>query len=178
MTLQVIYKNLLLAVLIGLLVQPSQANEACSRTAVVNFQEVVVDSSASRKGEGLRFYLAKDKIAESLLNEYQEKSRPSWQTAAASTMGTGLMITGLFQADTASGRTRRTRLLVAGFSLIVVSYLVSKTMQSANEKYLNSAIEEYNRRNLPRIYFSPYIDNDNRGNVNTGVSGGIIKEFR
>jgi hypothetical protein len=166
-------------ILIGLVffIQHSLANETCSRTAIVNFQEVVVDSSASRKGEGLRFFLAKDKVAESYLNEYQERSRMSWKTAAASTIGTGLMITGLFQADTITGRDRRKRLLVAGASLVIVSYLVSKTIQNNNEKYLEMAVDEYNRRNLPRIYFSPYLDEDGRGGTATGIQGGFVKEF-
>ena len=43
------------------------ASESCSRTATINYQEVLVDSASSLKGEGLRPYLAKDAEALSYL---------------------------------------------------------------------------------------------------------------
>ncbi|HLW56607.1 MAG TPA: hypothetical protein VKY27_04425, partial [Bacteriovoracaceae bacterium] len=53
------------------------AAETCSRVAIINYQEVLVDVSSSNRGEGLRFYLEKDEVAKGLLDEYQENNRPT-----------------------------------------------------------------------------------------------------
>jgi len=48
------------------------AVETCSRIAIINYQEVLVDSNASDKGEGLRYHLEKDPVAKEYLNTYQK----------------------------------------------------------------------------------------------------------
>jgi len=45
--------------------------------------------------------------------------------------------------------------LITGASIILVNFLVARTMEFTNEVNLNRAVEEYNKRNLPKIYFSP-----------------------
>jgi hypothetical protein len=124
--------------------------ETCSRVAIINFQEILVDTNSSQKGEGLRFYLEKDKIAESYLDLYQENSKIKWHNAALGSAGTGLILAGLF---TSSDRNARQTLLVGGATMILINFFVSKTQENANEANLRRAVDEYNQRNLPRIFF-------------------------
>ena len=36
--------------------------ETCSRTAIINYQKILVDINTTHKGEGLRYYLEKDTV--------------------------------------------------------------------------------------------------------------------
>ncbi len=148
------------------------AAETCSRVATINYQEVLVDVSSSNRGEGLRYYLQKDPVAKELLDEYQENNRPTWKSAAMSTLGTAMMIGGLLRTNDGGdeGFTSRNFLLFGGATLIGVSYLISKTNQYNNEYLLLKSIEEYNRRNTPRIYFAPTGDGK-------GLGLGVGQEF-
>ena len=134
------------------ILNPLQAFETCSRTAIINHQEVLVDTNSNQKGEGLRFYLEKDPKAEEYLNKYQNKNKIRWQNAVMGTAGTGMLLSGLL--INSNSNTKQT-LYVSGASLILVNFLVARTLEMANEQNLLKAIEEYNKRNLPRIYFNP-----------------------
>jgi hypothetical protein len=140
--------------------------------ATINYQEVLVDASSSNRGEGLRFYLNKDPMARELLNEYQKNNRPTWKSAAASTLGTAMILVGFLRNDSGENEafTNKNFLILGGMSLIGFSYLVSKTNQYRNEYLLLNSIEEYNKRNSPKIYFSPTSDGK-------GAGVGIGKEF-
>lgn len=148
------------------------AAETCSRVATINYQEVLVDVSSSNRGEGLRYYLEKDQVAKELLNEYQENNRPTWKSAAMSTLGTAMILGGLLRTNDGGneGLTSRNFLLFGGATLIGVSYLAAKTNSYNNEYLLLKSIEEYNRRNTPRIFFAPTDD----GN---GLGIGVGQEF-
>lgn len=149
-------------------------NEACSRIALVNYQEILVDSSASRPGEGLRFYLEKDQTAKQLLDEYQDRSKPSWKSAAISTTGTLMILGGFLSSGNATGLGSRNTLLAGGASILILNYLYSRASQYKNESLLKRSVDEYNKRNLPKIYFSPYGDVDKSS---LGVGIGITQEF-
>lgn len=157
-----------------LLCSSLKAAETCSRVATINYQEVLVDASGNNRGEGLRYYLEKDPNARELLNEYQDNNRPSWKGAAMSTLGTAMILGSLL--STSSGRTEnvtgRNFLLFGGISLIGVSYLISKTNQYNNEYLLLKSIEEYNKRNTPRIFFAPTDPNNG-----VGFGMGVGQEF-
>lgn len=131
--------------------------ETCSRVATINYQEVLVDTSGNNRGEGLRFYLEKDAKARELLNEYQENNQPSWQSAAMSTLGTAMIIGSFLSTggNKDEGVTSRNFLLFGGLGLIGMNYLISKTNQYNNEYILSRSIDEYNKRNTPRIFFAP-----------------------
>lgn len=161
-------KYIILTFIIGL--QSSLAVETCSRVAVINYQEVLVDAGSNKKGEGLRYYLEKDPISKELLDEYQERNRPSLWSAGASTLGSLMLLAGLTQTDGSS--TNRRNLLYGGGILIGITYLTSKTMQYNNEGILKQAVDQYNKRNRPKIFFSPYSDNGS-----TGFGVGINQEF-
>ncbi len=148
--------------------------ETCSRVATINYQEVLVDVSSNNRGEGLRYYLEKDQISKSLLNEYQDNNRPSWKSAALSTLGTGMILFGILRPNSgeAESYTNRNNLLIGGVSMIAVSYLVSRTNQYKNEHLLQQSVEEYNKRNTPKIYLTPL------GNTkNMGLGVGVGQEF-
>ena len=150
------------------------AQETCSRIATVNYQEVIVDTSANAKGEGLRYYLSKDKKAEKLLDEYQAKNEVSIWSSSASTIGSAMVLVGLLQNDNSDGtNTTRNNFIYGGLLIGAVNYLIVKTMQYSNEEILKNAVDQYNKRNLPRIYFSPYEDN----NRNLGIGVGVTQEF-
>jgi hypothetical protein len=144
--------------------------ETCSRVATINYQEVLVDVSSSNRGEGLRYYLEKDQIARELLDEYQENLRPTWKSAAMSTLGSAMILGGLLRTNAGDSETftNRNFLLLGGATLIGVSYLISKTNQFNNEYLLLKSIEEYNKRNTPRIFFAP---TDDGSGVGIGVGG-------
>lgn len=148
------------------------ANETCSRVATINYQEVLVDVSSSNRGEGLRYYLEKDPASKELLDQYQENNRPTWKSAAMSTLGTAMILGGFLRTSSGSsdGFASRNFLVIGGATLIGVSYLISKTNQYNNEYLLLKSIEEYNRRNTPRIFFSPTQDGK-------GVGVGFGQEF-
>lgn len=148
--------------------------ETCSRVATINYQEVLVDVSSNNRGEGLRYYLEKDDVAKGLLNEYQENNRPTWKSAAMSTLGTAMIIASFLRTSAGKneGLTNRNFLLFGGASLIAVSYLISKTNQYNNEYLLSTAIEEYNKRNTPKIFFAP---TDPKNGVGAGL--GVSQEF-
>lgn len=161
-----------LIVLFTVFTTSAQAIETCSRVARVNYQELLVDSGESKRGEGLRFYLDKDPVSKKLLDEYQEKSKPTLLGASASTVGSLLIITGLIKTGESDNSDNTNRFFLSGATLIALSYLTSKTLQYQNESLLNQAIIEYNKRNKPTIYFSPYKDGNN-----SGVGIGIQKGF-
>ena len=149
-----------------------QAAETCSRIASINYQEVLVDVSSSKRGEGLRYYLEKDQISKELLDEYQLNNRTTWKSAAMSTMGTGMMLAGLLRKNEGQSETFTSRnfLLFGGMTLLGVSYLITKTKQYNNEYLLLKSVEEYNKRNTPKILFAPTGDGK-------GLGFGIGKEF-
>lgn len=131
--------------------QLASAVETCSRIAIINYQEVLVDSNTSEKGEGLRYHLEKDAVAKAYLDSYQKNSAIYWPSAILGTAGTGLMLYGFFNSDTEDRRLY----LIAGGTTILVNFLITRTLEITNESNLNKAIEEYNKRNLPKIFFKP-----------------------
>jgi hypothetical protein len=151
-----------------------QAAETCSRLATINYQDVLVDVSSSGRGEGLRYYLQKDQTARILLDEYQDNNRPTWKSAAASTLGTAMILAGLLRTGEGENEalTSRNFLLLSGATLIAVSYAVSRSNQYNNEYLLLKSVEEYNKRNSPKIFFSPTDPKDG-----VGLGMGVSREF-
>ncbi len=127
------------------------AVETCSRIAIINYQEVLVDANTSEKGEGLRYHLEKDPIALEYLNTYQKNSTIKWPSAVLGTAGTGLLLYGFFNSDSEDRRLY----IISGTATILVNFLIARTLEVTNESNLNRAIEEYNKRNLPKIFFNP-----------------------
>jgi hypothetical protein len=124
--------------------------ETCSRVAIINYQEVLVDTNSTQKGEGLRYHLEKDSTAIKYLDEYQKGNNLNLQNAILGTAGTGLILGGLM--SNVSSDTKQT-LFITGASMLIINFFVANTMEMANEVNLLKAVEEYNKRNLPRIYF-------------------------
>jgi hypothetical protein len=156
-----------------LFLETALAAETCSRVATINYQEVLVDASSTNKGEGLRYYLEKDHVAKELLDEYQDNNKPSIRSAAMSTTGAAMIIGSFFSTgENGHGITDRNFLLFGGLTLIGINYLISKTNQYHNEHLLSRSVEEYNKRNTPRIFFSP---TDPRAGAGLGL--GVGQEF-
>ncbi len=128
-----------------------QATETCSRIATINFQEVLVDTNSTDKGEGLRFHLEKDPAAKEFLNLYQKNSNITWASAVVGTTGTAILLLGFFDRNSSD----RPIYLMSGAAVILVNFLIARTVEVNNEKNLTRAVEEYNKRNLPKIYFDP-----------------------
>lgn len=148
--------------------------EICSRVAFINSQEILVDTSSNKKGEGLRFYLDKDETAKKYLDEYQKRNNANGYSIALGTAGSGLMIASLFTNSDSNEKKLfdSTNMLLAGASLLILNFIIDKSIKKSNEKILDKAVNEYNKRNSPKIYFSPFKQNNDMG-----VSGGIIQEF-
>lgn len=149
----------------------AHAVETCSRVAIINYQEVLVDSNTSEKGEGLRYHLEKDPVALQYLNTYQKNSAKKVTSAILGTAGTGLLLYGFFNSDSEDRRLY----IIAGTTTILVNFLVARTLEVTNEANLNKAIEEYNKRNLPKIYFSP---ETSQGQTNfSNVKLGLVHQW-
>ncbi len=148
------------------------AVETCSRIAIINYQEVLVDSNASEKGEGLRYHLEKDPIAKQYLDSYQKNSAIHWPNAVLGTAGTSLLLFGFFTSDSQD----RQVYLISGGATILVNFLIARTLEVTNEENLNRAVEEYNKRNLPKIYFNQ--DSNPQGSASfPGFKVGLIKDW-
>ena len=84
----------------------------CSRVALVNYQEVLVDLSSSQKGEGLRYYLEKDKVSKELLDKYQRGGEVNWKTTFVGSAGTLTLLSSLFlNTDKSTKKTKLIRVL-------------------------------------------------------------------
>ncbi|MBC7539958.1 MAG: hypothetical protein H7281_14140 [Bacteriovorax sp.] len=152
--------------------QNVSAVETCSRIAIINYQEVLVDSNASEKGEGLRYHLEKDPVAKKYLDNYQENSAIRWPNAILGTAGTGLLLFGFFTTNSQD----RQVYLISGAAAILINFLVARTLEVSNEVNLTRAVEEYNKRNLPKIYFNP--DNNLQGSTSfPGFKIGLAKDW-
>jgi hypothetical protein len=139
----------------------THANEACSRVAIINQEEVLVDPSSSRKGEGLRFHLEKDAKAKYYLERYQEQGDSYLRPAILGSIGTGLLLSA-FIVNTDSDS--RKALLVSGASTLLINFLVTKTIDTTNEQYFQKSIEEYNKRHQPKIYMK-----DEQSSISPGI---------
>ena len=67
-------------------------------------------------------------------------------------------------------------MLVGGAALIIVNFFIARTLEFNNEDNLNKAIEEYNKRNLPKIFFYPDGLPSESGQ-NPGLGMAIIKDW-
>lgn len=138
-------KTLILIILI-IFSELAFSAQTCSRIAIINNQEILVDSNSTDKGEGLRYYFEKDQKALEYLNQYQENSKIIWPNAILGTVGTSMLLWGAF-----NNSTDRQPFLISGASLVIINFFVAKTLEVTNESNLNKAIDEYNLRNLPKI---------------------------
>ena len=124
------------------------ANETCSRIALIGKEKVLVDPNLTLKGNGLRPYLEKSPLSIKYLNEYQYTKKKQLGEAFIGTVGTGLILGGLISE---ASQKSKNNLIIAGISTWVFNLLFSKIANINNEKYLNKAIKEYNNKNSPRI---------------------------
>lgn len=141
----------------------------------------MVDTSSNSKGEGLKYYLEKDPKAKSYFQQYKKESQPQWLTASVGTLGTSLILAGLFSSSSEkeSGLSNKDILVLGGAATLLLNFLIAKTFDYNNAKYLKKSVEEYNKRNLPRIYFDPFKEpgSDGRAPNSLGFGAGIIKDF-
>ena len=133
------------------------AEEFCGRTAIINNQEVLVDISSSSKGEGLRPYLAKDITAQSYLDQYQKQGLSQNKNVIVGSVGIGLILGGA-SLDSEN----RFYQISIGLSLLALNVLIARSLEFENENLLRKSIDEYNKRNLPSIYFLPYQSHSGR----------------
>ena len=132
--------------------------EICSRVALINYQEVLVDLSSSQKGEGLRYYLEKDKVSKTLLDKYQKEGQINWKTTFIGSAGTLTLLSSLFlNTDKNTKKTLR----FSGAILLIINFLLANSYEKNNEVFLRKAVEEYNKRNLPKIEFPSVTKKDN-----------------
>ncbi|MBC7712837.1 MAG: hypothetical protein H7177_05835 [Rhizobacter sp.] len=153
---------------------PVFAVETCSRIAIINYQEVLVDSNTSEKGEGLRYHLEKDPVALQYLNTYQKNNSVKWPSAVIGTAGTGLLLMGAFSSNPEDRRT----FLITGVATIAVNFLVARTLEITNEANLKKAVEEYNKRNLPKIFFNPDNPEGTQGQIDfSKIKVGLVQQW-
>ena len=144
--------NKILLILTLFFLQVAKASEPCSRVAKVNDQEILIDLNSNQKGEGLSSYLEKDPVASIYLTKYRKGNEFKWYDAAVGTVGAALVAVGIL-ANLESKQ--RAATIVSGVTLIAANFLISYTLKHGNEKNLDRAIEEYNKRNMPKINIGP-----------------------
>jgi len=163
-------------ILIGLLLTFTQslfAIDACSRTAVINYQEVLVDTSSNQKGEGLRFHLEKDPDATKLLNKYQQGTKPHLSTIIMGTAGSGMILGGALFVP----KQQQRAFIIGGIMMLGFNFLINNTLNYNNERNLKQAVDEYNRNNAPHIDFDPFRNREG-GPPRTSIFGlSFCKEF-
>lgn len=152
----------------------AQQVDICSRVAVINHQEVLVDVNNDQKGEGLRHYLEKDAVARHYLDLYQEGTRIKWQNTLLGPLSAGLVVSGL---TVSSDKTKKS-LIVSGGVLMLVNFLMSATMRENNEENLRRAVREYNQRHTPRIEFYPPEETPLRPSSSPSFSFVLAKNWR
>ena len=156
--------------------------EACGRTAIINNQPVLVDISSSSKGEGLRPYLNKDIVAKKYLDEYQERTLSPGRFALIGSLAIGLVLGGVaIPPQSQIGPFKAKDLITTGVSIMAINFLVAQGVEFKNENLLRKSIDEYNKRNRPRIYFLPYSDRLRstwrRGRGDFGLMAGLQTSF-
>jgi hypothetical protein len=176
------YLNYLILIILPLNIWADDSTDSCARTAIVNYQEVLVDTNNTNKGEGLRHYLDKDPIAKNYLETYQQTSRPQKLIATIGAVGSSMLIASLFttKKEDQTGLQTRDILVIGGIVTLVGNFLVAKTFDYTNEAYLQKSIDEYNKRNFPRIYFGPSAHDSKRGGKSLptfGITGGLLANF-
>lgn len=155
------------------LTQAPLAQETCSRTVLINHQEVLIDNNSTQKGEGLRYHIEKDPIAKSYLDTYQEGTRTRLETTILGTIGSSLIFAGIL-SNSSSGD--NTRLIFGGISVLMINFLITRTLDYQNEDNLMKSINEYNKRNLPKIQFTPEARNENTNEI-AGIRIGLAKTW-
>ena len=157
---------------------PFAISESCNRTATVNYQEVLVDTSPTLKGEGLRYFLARDPVALSQLDQYRKTNRTIWPNALIGITGVSLLLGGVFTKSTPEEGTfsGKKLLIMGGTATLLLNYLLAKTIAYQSEAHLLKAVEEYNSRNLPHIIFSPTVGDDPK-HFSPGFGAGIYQSF-
>ncbi len=148
------------------------AADTCSRVAIINQQEVLIDNNSNELGEGLRFHLEKDPVAKSLLEEYQDGTKLRLVNTVMGSLGTGLMLTGIIAGGDSE---QKKTFLIGGATLMILNFLVAKTLDNANEQNLIEAIDEYNKRNYPKIYYNP--EQNDQSQPSPGLSFSIGKTW-
>lgn len=123
----------------------------CSRTVEINSQEVLIDLNSTQKGEGLKSYLEKDPQASSYYEKYQEGNKFKWQDTILGTGGTIAVLTGL---SLGSQNSSKSTFIITGAAMIAAHFLLGYSLKKSNEGNLEKAIEEYNKRNFPKINVS------------------------
>ena len=146
----------ILTIFLALLCSKTQGASICSRVARINYQEVLVDNGDTGKGKGLEFYLNKDPVSKELLAEYQNRNRPSFVQAGISTIGSILMLTGVFYTGSENDNSTKNKLILGGAAVLGLNFLVRRTLTLDSENLLDQAVKQYNARNTPKIYFSPF----------------------
>ena len=78
----ILSRILIFALALSWIISPGYAitDEPCSRSARINYQDVLVDTSSTRKGEGIKFYLEKDPIARTYYKKYEKNQCPPLKT--------------------------------------------------------------------------------------------------
>ena len=151
----------------------SFAQETCSRMALINHQEVLIDNNSTQKGDGLRYHIEKDPIAKSYLDIYQEGTRTRLETTVIGTIGSSLILAGIL-SNSSSGD--NSRLILGGISVLMINFLITRTLDYQNEDNLMKAIDEYNKRNLPKIQFMPEARNEYTNEIE-GIRIGLSKTW-
>ena len=139
------------------------ATTPCSRYALIDNQEILVDINSNQKGEGLRYYLEQDDGAKSYLKKYQRGTQVKRKNVVLGTLGTSMVLGGLiFNNSRNNGR----KWALGGIILLMINFTLHKILADNNEVYLKKAIEEYNKKNSPIIYFQ---SQNNQINYNPNI---------
>ena len=125
-----------------------QENQTCSRVAIYNNEEVLIDGHTSKKGSGLNKIMKSNMLAMKHLENYQTNNEMKIFNIASGTVSTASIFAGLLYTGS---KANKNNLLIFGGLIALVNFLTTKTIEFYNERELDLAISEFNKTSDNKI---------------------------
>jgi len=120
----------------------------CSRKAIFNNKEILIDGYTGARGSGLNKIMRSNPKALKHLSIYQNANDIQTFNLLSGTISTTSLITGLLYTG---DRDNKNNFILFGGIVALINFLTTKTIQFYNERELTLAIEEYNKTSVHQI---------------------------
>lgn len=129
-------------------VYAKDSTQTCSRKAIYQNKEILIDGHTGAKGSGLVKILEKNPKALSHLNSYQNANDVQTFNLISGSVSTLSLLTGLLYTG---DKNNKSNFLVFGGVVALINFLTTKTIHFYNERELTLAIEEFNKSSEHQI---------------------------
>ena len=120
----------------------------CSRKAIHDNREILIDGYTGIKGSGLNDLMKNHQKAMQHLQRYQNSGEIRTFNLLSGTISTASILTGLLYTG---DKTNKSNFLFFGGIVALVNFLTTKTVEFYNERELALAIDEYNKTSEAKI---------------------------